>query len=156
MINLTTYNSEQTIAFGQSLAKLLKAGDVIALSGNLGGGKTTLVKGIAQGLGINKKAVNSPSYVLIREYKGKNIELFHCDLYRLNNVEQIGFLGIEDYFDRAGIFVIEWAKRAGNLLPDQYLDISIDLKGKNSRRLKIKAKGVRYKFLIEEFKALTK
>ena len=156
MINLTTNKSEQTIALGKKLGKLLKAGDVIALSGNLGAGKTTLVKGIAQGLGIDKKQVNSPSYVLIREYKGKKIELFHCDLYRLNNVEQIGFLGIEDYFDRNGVFVIEWAKRAGNLLPEQYLDINIILKGEKSRGFKIMAKGVKYSFLIEKFKVLIK
>ncbi len=154
MINLITNNPGQTIDLGKQLAGFLKAGDVIALSGDLGTGKTTLVKGIAQGLGINKKEVNSPSYVLIKEYKGKKIELFHCDLYRLNNVEQIGFLGIEDYFDRGGVFVIEWAKRAGNLLPDEYLDISIVLKGENSRRFKIKAKGVKYKCLIKGFKAL--
>ncbi|MBU1044656.1 MAG: tRNA (adenosine(37)-N6)-threonylcarbamoyltransferase complex ATPase subunit type 1 TsaE [Candidatus Omnitrophica bacterium] len=156
MLNLTTNTPEQTIAMGKQLAEFLKPGDVIALSGNLGAGKTTLVKGIAQGMGINEKKVNSPSYVLIREYKGKNIQLFHCDLYRLNNVEQISFLGIEDYFDREGVFVIEWAKRAGDLLPDEYLDINIDLLGEEKRGFRLKARGDKYQRLLNKFKNLIK
>ncbi|MBU1088181.1 MAG: tRNA (adenosine(37)-N6)-threonylcarbamoyltransferase complex ATPase subunit type 1 TsaE [Candidatus Omnitrophica bacterium] len=156
MLNLTTNTPEQTIVWGKQLARFLKPGDVIALSGNLGAGKTTFVKGIAQGLGINKKQVNSPSYVLIREYKGKNIELFHCDLYRLDNVEQISFLGIEDYFDREGVLVIEWAKRAGDLLPDQYLDISIALLGEKKRGFKVKACGAKYQALINTLKIVIK
>lgn len=156
MINLITYTPEQTIALGKKIAKFLKPGDVIALSGDLGTGKTTLVKGIAQGLGINKKEVNSPSYVLIREYTGKKIDLFHCDLYRLNNVEQISFLGIEDYFDRRGVFVIEWAKRAGDLLPDQYFDITITLLGEKKRGFKLKACGIKYQRLIDKLKVIVK
>jgi tRNA threonylcarbamoyladenosine biosynthesis protein TsaE len=152
MINLITYTPEQTIALGKKIAKFLKPGYVIALSGDLGTGKTTLVKGIAQGLGIDREAVNSPSYVLIREYSGKEIDLFHCDLYRLDNVEQISFLGIEDYFDQGGIFVIEWAKRAGDLLPDQYLDITLALLGEKKRGFKIKACGIKYQWLIDKLK----
>jgi tRNA threonylcarbamoyladenosine biosynthesis protein TsaE len=154
MISFISESQQDTIDLGRKIARLLKPGCVIALSGNLGAGKTTFVKGIGQGLGIAKKQVNSPSYVLIREYKGLKTDLFHCDLYRLDNLEQISFLGIEDYFDQNGIFVIEWGKKASGLLPDQYLDINITVLNRQKRRFKIKAHGKDYQPLIDKLNNL--
>lgn len=149
-INIITDSAEKTISFGRRIAPLLKNNCVIALSGNLGSGKTTLVKGIAQGLGIDPWQVNSPSFVLIREYRGKENSLFHCDLYRLEAGKQIVFLGLEDYFSQEGVLVIEWAKKAGKLLPVEYLNIDIDFLSKHKRRFKISAKGKSYSAVVKK------
>jgi len=152
MFKKTTNNTEQTIAFGKRLSVVLKPNTVIALSGDLGSGKTTLVKGIAQGLEIDPRQVNSPSFVLIKEYSGKKIPLFHCDLYRLEGIEQIAFLGLDDYFTQKGIFVIEWAKKAQDLLPDEYLDVNIKFVSRKRREFALSAKGKSYKEILNKLK----
>ena len=107
MVIVNTNNPAQTERFGAFLSRCLPLNSVVALSGQLGSGKTTLVKGIARGMGIKPEEVNSPSFVLMREYSGKDRILFHCDLYRLEGMSQIAFLGLEDYFSRNGVLVIE-------------------------------------------------
>jgi len=102
-----------TRAFGVRLARLLRPGQVVALSGELGAGKTTLVQGIAKGLGVaDLKQVTSPSYTLVNEYPAEQGMLIHIDLYRLESPAAIAALGLDDYLGRADAFVvIEWAER---------------------------------------------
>lgn len=130
----------ETIKLGEKIAKQLKLGDLIALSGDLGAGKTTLVKGIAKGLGVKDyRYVNSPSFVLVKEYKGR-MPLFHFDIYRLNNLKDIEDIGYEDYLGRRGVVVVEWAKKMGRILPKKYLDIVLKIKAPNERLITIRKK----------------
>lgn len=148
MYNFTTDSPEQTINLARQISRYLPKQLVIALSGELGSGKTTFVKGIACGIGISPDKVSSPSYVLIKEYKNKDKNLFHCDLYRLNNAQDIVLLGIEDYYLQEGIFIIEWAEKAAALLPDEYLHIEIKPLSMYKRRFSLSIKGQAYKKLL--------
>lgn len=130
-------SEQETVQLGEKIAKQLKPGELVALSGDLGAGKTTLVKGIAKGLGVkNYKYVNSPSFVLVKEYKGK-IPLFHFDIYRLNNLKNIEDIGYEDYLGRGGVVVIEWAKKMGRILPKGHIEISLKIKSPSERIINI-------------------
>ncbi len=131
-----TRNVEETLEFGGRLAGDLQRGDVIALSGELGAGKTALVKGIARGLGITMD-VTSPTFTLIHEYGGGRLPLFHVDLYRLDSVSQALAVGIEDYLNGSGVTVIEWAERIAPLLPPHTTRIQIKSIGEDVRRIEI-------------------
>jgi len=109
-LNLDT--AEDTIAFGKKMASMLPKNAVVALSGDLGAGKTTFVQGLALGLGI-KEPIQSPTFVLLNLYKG----LYHFDLYRLKNESDFTSLGFEEYFEKDGICVIEWPDRIAKILP---------------------------------------
>ena len=127
-----TESPEETQALGEKLGKTLKQGDVIALVGDLGTGKTCLTQGIARGVGIASDAVvNSPSYILINEYNGV-IPIYHIDLYRLENSEEIAELGLSEYMDGDGICIIEWAERITDGLPDTCIKIDITLAASTS------------------------
>ncbi len=127
-----TENPEETQTLGEKLGKTLKRGDVIALVGDLGTGKTCLTQGIARGVGIaSDEVVNSPSYILINEYNGK-IPIYHIDLYRLENSEEITELGLSEYIEGDGICIIEWAERMSDLLPDTCIKIHITLADTNA------------------------
>ncbi|MBI1910330.1 MAG: tRNA (adenosine(37)-N6)-threonylcarbamoyltransferase complex ATPase subunit type 1 TsaE [Deltaproteobacteria bacterium] len=108
---LISHSPKETRQFAANLAKKMKPGTVLALIGDLGSGKTTFVQGLAEGLGISKKYyVNSPTFTLINEYEGK-IPLFHFDLYRLGSVKELADLGFEEYLEKNGIVVVEWAEK---------------------------------------------
>lgn len=143
----------QTFNLGKKLARYLKPKDVLCLYGPLGAGKTVFVKGVASGLGIKESEVNSPAFVLINEYKGK-IPLYHIDLYRLGNLEEILTTGYEDYFYKEGIIVIEWAQRLDNsyLMPSRYLKIKIEVVNKNTRKISFLAIGEQYNLILSKLK----
>ena len=122
-----TESPEETQALGEKLGKTLKQGDVIALIGDLGTGKTCLTQGIARGVGIARdEIVNSPSYILINEYNA-TVPIYHIDLYRLEDSEEIAELGISEYMEGEGICIIEWAERMTDALPDTCIKIHITL-----------------------------
>ena len=131
-----TRSLAETLEFGRRLSRELQRGDVIALSGELGVGKTALVKGIARGLGITVE-VTSPTFTLIHEYGGGRLPLFHVDLYRLDSVPQALAVGIEEYLNGAGVTVIEWAERIAPLLPPHTTRIRIEALGEDTRRIEI-------------------
>jgi tRNA threonylcarbamoyladenosine biosynthesis protein TsaE len=138
-------NSEkETRSFGKHLAQALKAGDIIGLFGELGTGKTTLVKGIAQGLKVKRPSVHSPTFTLMNIYEGR-LPLFHFDLYRLDDEKEIDRIGCNEFFYDAGVSVIEWAEKLGHLLPKEYLHIELKHKQDNQRILKISPRGERYR-----------
>jgi len=150
-MEIFTFSFRQTLKLGRDLSSLLKPGDILCLFGPLGAGKTVLAKGVALGLGVPAHKVNSPAFVLIREYKGK-IPLYHMDLYRLNNYLDIFSIGYEEYLYAEGITVIEWAQRLGYLLPKNYLRVDFKIVDKNVRRLKFSAEGDNYTFVLNKLK----
>jgi tRNA threonylcarbamoyladenosine biosynthesis protein TsaE len=107
---LISHNPAETMALGEQLARSARSGLVIAVSGDLGAGKTQLVKGLAQGLGVSDR-VHSPTFTLVNEYDGGRLKLFHLDLYRLETRAQILSAGIEEFLQPKGVSVIEWAER---------------------------------------------
>ena len=135
---ITTNSERETIMVGEQIARHLKPGDIVALSGDLGAGKTTLVKGIAKGLGVkNYRYVNSPSFTIVKEYKGK-VPLFHFDVYRLDNLKDIEDIGYEDYLARDSVVVIEWSNKMTRILPKKHLDVSLKISGRSKRKMDIK------------------
>lgn len=149
-----SYNSNETKNLGKKLGKLLREGDLIALDGDLGAGKTCLVQGIALGLNSNDN-VSSPSFSLIKEYSG-DIPIYHFDLYRLENNERIEDLGYEEYFFGNGVTLIEWAEKIKKYLPEQLMKIKIKMNDKNNhiRIILLKPMGKRYKEIIREIKII--
>jgi len=145
---LKTDSESGTRALGQAIGALAQPGDVLLLSGELGTGKTCLVRGIAAGIGAPANAF-SPSFVLVREYKGR-LTLYHMDFYRLDNTEEIADLGIDDYLDGDGLCAIEWAERAKSLLPAEHLAVylSYDPELPDARTVVLSASGKRYNYLV--------
>jgi tRNA threonylcarbamoyladenosine biosynthesis protein TsaE len=147
-MQIITRDSQQTINFGRKLSRFLKKGDIVALYGNLGTGKTTLVKGIAQGLGIKKEKINSPSFILLKKYKGKLI-LYHFDFYRIQKAQDAYSVGLEEFLFSDGISVIEWADRIEGFLPREYLSIELEFKNTDKRKIKLIGFGRYYRNLIK-------
>ena len=132
-----THSPEETRTIGQQIGETLKAGDVIALIGDLGAGKTCLTQGLARGIGIaSQQVVNSPSYTLINEYAGE-LPIFHIDLYRLQHHGELIDLGLEEYLEGNGICIIEWADRMSNLLPVSYIQITMTWVDESTRRIEL-------------------
>jgi tRNA threonylcarbamoyladenosine biosynthesis protein TsaE len=132
-----TRSSSETIEFGKALAKRLARGDVVALYGELGSGKTTLVKGLVAGLGAtDPDRVRSPTFVLLNLYKGR-LPVYHVDLYRVQNVERLHDIAYEEYASGDGVTVIEWAEKAEQLLPDKAVRVRLKMLGKRSREIHV-------------------
>jgi tRNA threonylcarbamoyladenosine biosynthesis protein TsaE len=149
---LQTKSTSETIQIGKNIGSLLLPGDVVALVGELGAGKTQFIKGLAAGVGIRKPTyVSSPSFTLINEYEGK-IPFYHIDLFRLETEKEAEDLGLEEYFQGIGITAIEWADKIPSSLPREMLFIHIAYTGKNTRSLEIIGKGKRYEELIDRLR----
>ena len=136
-----------TEALGRRLADLLFPGAVVALVGPLGAGKTHLVRAIAEGLGVDPRAVSSPTFVLIQEYAGR-LPVYHFDTYRLPGESAFAELGVEEYFEGDGVCLIEWADRVVNCLPEEHLTITLSVTGETARRARIEGRGGRYVALV--------
>jgi len=141
-MKLTSRSPEQTQELGVNIGKLTLPGDVFLLVGDLGVGKTCLTQGIAWGLGIKEYAV-SPSFMLVRELYGR-LPLYHVDLYRLDHVEEIEDLGLDEYLYGGGVCVVEWAEKALALLPLEHLLIKISYITDTERSFWLKPNGQRY------------
>jgi tRNA threonylcarbamoyladenosine biosynthesis protein TsaE len=130
-----TASEEETIALGERLARELPPKAVVLLIGNLGAGKTTLAKGIVQGLGAAAHdEVSSPTFTLVHEYSPR---VQHIDLYRLDTSAQVATLGLEDIFDRDAVVLIEWGERFPQLMPAQRIEIRLIADGENSRVIQV-------------------
>ena len=138
-MRVITKSAKQTISLGKKIAKNFKGGEIIGLEGNLGAGKTTLVKGIAEELGI-KQTITSPTFLLMKVYpvrKNKLIKNFvHLDCYRIKNPNDILGIGVEDYFnDPSSIVLIEWPEKIKKVLPGQTKKIELSLVSNNQREI---------------------
>ncbi len=147
-MQMISYSVADTLRIGRAIAKNLNKGDIVCLFGQLGSGKTVLTKGIAWGLGINKKRVISPTFVLFRQYLQGKFPFYHFDLYRLNQPRDLLNLGYEEYFYDQAITVIEWAERMKYFLPSESLKIELSIESERQRLIKFRAKGKRYKELL--------
>jgi len=124
----------ETFDLGFEFGKKLKPGDVVALIGELGAGKTVFTKGIARALGVKEyEYVNSPSFVIVKEYSSRKMPLYHFDLYRLRSSHDLETVGYEEYFYSAGVSVIEWADRAPDVLPARHVPVVFKHLGGNKR-----------------------
>ena len=133
---------EETQALGERLGAALRPGDVVALRGELGTGKTTLIQGIAKGLGRDPGTIKSPTFVLMREYPG-DIPLVHIDGYRLEGPASIAWLDIELIFSPSKITLIEWAERFADLLPEERLELHLSHVSTNRRKIALVPFGAR-------------
>lgn len=130
-------NLQETASFARQLADLVQPGDVICLSGDLGAGKTALTQEIARGLHVPESCyVTSPTFSILQEYPG-DIPLYHMDFYRLSDEGEVEDLGFDEYFYGAGLTVIEWSERAGDLIPDSRLLLTITIDDELSRRVAV-------------------
>jgi tRNA threonylcarbamoyladenosine biosynthesis protein TsaE len=149
---IQTKRVSETIRIGKSIGRHLLPGDIVALVGELGAGKTQFIKGLAAGAGIrNPDYISSPSFTLIHEYPGK-IPFYHVDLFRLEREKEAEELGLEEYFQGGGITAIEWADKIPSLLPTKNLFIHIAIMRKNTRSLEIIGKGKRYEDIVNQLR----
>jgi tRNA threonylcarbamoyladenosine biosynthesis protein TsaE len=135
-------NLSETFAFAEKFSAGLKKGDVIALTGELGAGKTYFVQGLARGLKISKKYyVNSPTFAILNVYEGGKMPVYHFDWYRLGDVREVLDLGIEEYIDSKGLTVIEWAEKFKELLPKRTIWIRMEVVDEDKRVISIENAG---------------
>ena len=135
MATFISNSTEETIAFGRKRAGNLRAGDIIALAGDLGTGKTQFVKGLVAGLG-SAAAVTSPTFTLLHEYTGGSLPIYHFDFYRLENRQAALRLGLDDYFFDDGVSVIEWADRFRELIPENAQWIVFETESETGRMIR--------------------
>lgn len=129
-------SQEETEACAAKVAAVLRPGDVVGLDGDLGAGKTVFVRGIARALGI-KGNIKSPTFNIVRGYDGA-VPLFHFDVYRIEDESELYEIGFDDYMNKDGIVMIEWASKIEDLMPDDAYRITIERTGENSRRIVVK------------------
>lgn len=127
-------NQEETEQFGMKLAQQARPGMILALTGDLGAGKTALTKAIARGLGI-RETVTSPTFTIVKEYHSGRLPLYHFDVYRISDVSEMDELGYEEYFFGDGICVIEWADLIEEILPEDAMRISISYGSEEEERI---------------------
>lgn len=137
-----TYNSKETFELGYELGKKAKAGEIYRLEGDLGVGKTVFTQGFAKGLGI-EEPINSPTFTIVQEYNEGRIPLYHFDVYRIADVDEMDEIGYEEYFFSDGVCLIEWASLVEEIMPEDaiYISIKKDLsKGFDYRLIQIDGK----------------
>ena len=140
-----SYSEYDTVELAQNIESEKFPNMVICLDGELGSGKTVFVKGLAQAMGITE-TITSPTFSIIKEYEGE-LPLYHMDVYRLDG--KTDGVGIEEYFDKGGVTVIEWAKTIKDILPNERLDIKIKVAGENKRTIVLEPHGQKYEELCE-------
>ena len=134
VIELSVRRADDMRGLGAALGSILEAGDVVSLTGDLGAGKTTLVQGAAQGLGVEGRPVVSPTFTLVRQYRGR-VPIYHLDVYRLDRIQEVLDLGFEEYADPDGVTFVEWGDAIEGLLPESYLEVELWTRAEDEGRL---------------------
>ena len=150
-IQLLSRSPAETRALAARLGAGLRPGDVVALRGELGAGKTEFVRGLAVGLGVPEDAVASPSFALAYEYQGR-LTLVHLDLYRLAEISSEILPDVEDYLTGPQVTAVEWAERLGDLLPPEHLDVVLTITGEEERQIILTGRGPRWAELLISLK----
>lgn len=134
----TTHSAEETIAVGRALVSMLAPPKIVLLRGDLGAGKTTLVKGIAAGFGAAKEEdVTSPTFTLVHEYRGPSMGLYHIDLYRVDTPRQLETLGLDDLVGDSSVLLIEWGEKFARFERERDVEIAIERTSENERCLRV-------------------
>jgi tRNA threonylcarbamoyladenosine biosynthesis protein TsaE len=150
---ISTRSSSQTMSWGSRLGKLLEGGEIVALIGELGAGKTCFVRGVTQGLDVGKDSwIRSPSFTLINEYRGR-LPVYHIDLYRIGSRDQLEGLNLREYLYSDGVSLIEWFEHLPGDAVDEYLELNIDYAHGARRELTFTSHGERYERIIEALQA---
>lgn len=150
---LKTYSPQETEKVGSVLGSQLVPGDVVALVGELGSGKTCFTRGLAKGLGIERTVpIVSPSFTIINEYPGVP-PLYHLDFYRIDTIAQVFDLGYEEYFYGEGVTVIEWGDKADRVLPEEHFLVEFFFEDEDVRKIRFRGPGKRCCSLIRNLKA---
>jgi tRNA threonylcarbamoyladenosine biosynthesis protein TsaE len=150
MYQVISHSSEETRNLGERLAHILRPGDVITLSGDLGAGKTVFTKGLAEGMSISE-TVTSPTFTIIKEYEGR-LALYHFDVYRLADPDELDELGVDEYFYSDGVSVVEWGDKVASLIPEEHLEIKIiRLIDDDSRRIEVTPHGSSWADRVERW-----
>ena len=148
-LEFVTHGESKTEALGRAVGLAARAGDVVALVGELGAGKTRLTKGVAAGLEVaEKEKVRSPTFILIREHVGR-LQLFHVDAYRLSGAQELNSLGFEEILSQGGLTVVEWADHVADGLPADRATLRLMITGPSSRRISMSCSGQRSRTLLE-------
>lgn len=137
MATFISNSAEETESFGRQFAGNVKSGDVLALTGDLGAGKTQFVKGLVAGLGATTGAT-SPTFTLLHEYSGGPLPIYHFDFFRIKDGQEVERLGLDEYFSGQGVSVIEWADRFPDVIPENARWISFETKSETQRTIKAK------------------
>jgi len=133
----TTYSPEETIALGRKLAESLTPPKIVLLRGDLGAGKTTLVKGIAEGFhAASAEDVTSPTFTLVHEYRGPGVNVYHIDLYRVDTPRQLETLGLDDLITENSVLLIEWGEKFARFVHERDVEIALERVGENERRIR--------------------
>lgn len=136
ILQITSHSEEETLALAEKLLAVLRPGDVLVLTGELGAGKTVFVRGLAKGLGLDENKVSSPSFTMVNEYRGEK-PLYHFDLYRLVDSDELIEIGWDDYLSRGALVAVEWGEKADYYLPDKYYQIDFSLLNETEREINI-------------------
>ncbi len=162
ILDIVSHSAAQTQRLGMRLGALLRGGELILLDGQLGSGKTTFVQGLAKGMAI-EDVVSSPTFTLLKEYSAQNGRegqsttppLYHFDLYRLEQPEELFDLGFDDYFASSGVCIVEWAEKADAFWPPERLSLRLQLVDETRRSVLFVATGARYCELLRQFQKNT-
>ena len=144
-------SEEETASLGRKIGRLLAAGDVVAMTGELGAGKSVLARGICEGLGI-KQRTRSPSFAFVNRYRGP-VEAFHVDLYRVQRPGDLATLGLDDILSGRNVTLIEWAEKLGRTLPEAALEVLIETAGEDERRITVRGGSETGRKLVKELSA---
>lgn len=141
----------ETRRLGERIGRRLRAGDVVLLSGELGAGKTMLAQGIGRGMGVRDQ-IKSSSFVIMNEYDGRALRLYHADLYRLEEPEQVAELALDELASR-GVLVVEWPERAPAEMPPEHLLVRLGYDGARGRTIEMEARGARYEPIVRALRS---
>lgn len=137
ILNIVSHSPDETSALAVKLVQLFTPQDVLVLTGPLGSGKTVFVRGLAKALGLNENKVNSPSFTIVNEYPGEN-SLYHFDLYRVEEIDELVEIGWDEYMSRDGLIVVEWGEKAKEYLPKKYYEFEFKILNENDREINIR------------------
>jgi tRNA threonylcarbamoyladenosine biosynthesis protein TsaE len=143
LLEFITHSPEETIALGRTLAPMLSPPKLVVLRGELGAGKTTLVKGIAEGFhAASQEDVTSPTFTLVHEYRGPEANLFHIDLYRIETSSGLETLGLDDFMGENNLLLVEWGEKFPRFERERDVEISLERIGEDERRIQVTARQV--------------